>query len=265
MEQPHRGGSLTPAESRFSPRNDRLTRREQKAKVGRMRSSPAAVDDLLHALRASLPAELAERLRAGAAPDEASALPRLATGIAALDALLGGGFPRGRVSEITGPLSSGRTAIAHALLAAATRNGEIAAVVDAADAFDPESAAAAGVDLSRVLWARPSRAARSPALRRAPARSARLRRRGVGSGRSDRRPCRRIHLVAHEPQRDGERHGAGARRVVPRARAPSPRSASKRAPRASTSRRAPPGSQRSTRASCRCARGSAESAGARRS
>ena len=122
-----------------------------------MPSSPAAVDDLLHALRASLPAELGERLRAGAAPSDASNLPRLATGIAALDALLGGGFPRGRVSEITGPLSSGRTALAHALVAAATRNGEIAAVVDAADAFDPESAAAAGIDLSRVLWARPSR------------------------------------------------------------------------------------------------------------
>lgn len=122
-----------------------------------MPSSPAAVDDLLHALRASLPAELSERLRAGAAPNEAPALPRLATGIASLDALLGGGFPRGRVSEITGPLSSGRTALAFALVAAATRNGEIAAVVDATDAFDPESAAAAGVDLSRVLWARPSR------------------------------------------------------------------------------------------------------------
>jgi RecA/RadA recombinase len=122
-----------------------------------MPSSPAAVDDLLHTLRASLPAELAERLRAGAAPSDAPALPRLATGIASIDALLGGGFPRGRVSEITGPLSSGRTALAHALVAAATRNGEIAAVVDAADAFDPESAAAAGIDLSRVLWARPSR------------------------------------------------------------------------------------------------------------
>lgn len=122
-----------------------------------MPSSPAVVEDLLHALRASLPAELAERLRAGAAPNEAPALPRLATGIASLDALLGGGFPRGRVSEITGPLSSGRTALAFALVAAATRNGEIAAVVDATDAFDPESAAAAGVDLSRVLWARPSR------------------------------------------------------------------------------------------------------------
>ncbi len=120
-------------------------------------SENGSVQDLLHALRGSLPAELAERLRTGAAPDEASTLPRLATGIAAVDALLGGGFPRGRVTEITGPLSSGRTSLALALLAAATRAGEIAAVVDAADAFDPASAAAAGVDLSRVLWARPPR------------------------------------------------------------------------------------------------------------
>jgi hypothetical protein len=120
-------------------------------------SENGSVQDLLHTLRGSLPAELAERLRTGAAPNEASTLPRLATGIAAVDALLGGGFPRGRVTEITGPLSSGRTSLALALLAAATRAGEIAAVVDAADAFDPASAAAAGADLSRVLWARPPR------------------------------------------------------------------------------------------------------------
>jgi RecA/RadA recombinase len=120
-------------------------------------SETGSVDDLLRTLRASLPAALAERVRTGAAPNDASALPRLATGIAALDALLGGGFPRGRVSEITGPLSSGRTALALALVAAATRNGEIAAVVEASDAFDPEAAAAAGIDLARVLWARPPR------------------------------------------------------------------------------------------------------------
>jgi hypothetical protein len=111
----------------------------------------------LRALHDTLPAELAERLRTGAAPNETSALPRLATGITAVDVLLGGGFPRGRVTEITGPLSSGRTSLALAVVAAATRAGEIAAVVDAADAFDPASAAAAGIDLSRVLWARPSR------------------------------------------------------------------------------------------------------------
>ncbi len=122
-----------------------------------VRRETRSVEDLLRTLRDTLPAELAERLHTGAAPSETSALPRLATGIAAVDALLGGGFPRGRVTEITGPLSSGRTSLALAVVAAATRAGEIAAVVDGADAFDPASAAAAGIDLARVLWARPSR------------------------------------------------------------------------------------------------------------
>jgi hypothetical protein len=81
---------------------------------------------------------------------------RLACGIAAIDALVAGGFPRGRLSEIAGPLSSGRTSVTLALLARTTRAGEVAAVVDAADAFDPASAEAAGVVLERVLWARPT-------------------------------------------------------------------------------------------------------------
>jgi hypothetical protein len=65
------------------------------------------------------------------------------------------------LSEISGPLSSGRTSLALALLARATRAGGIAAVVDAADAFDPPSAEAAGVALERVLWVR------APSLREA--------------------------------------------------------------------------------------------------
>ena len=77
------------------------------------------------------------------------------TGLAEVDRLLGGGFPRGRLSEITGPPSSGRTSLALALLTATTREGHLAAVLDGADAFDPASADAAGVVLERVLWARP--------------------------------------------------------------------------------------------------------------
>jgi hypothetical protein len=97
--------------------------------------------------------ELAADVRAGGAPELASA--RLATGLPALDRLLGGGFPRGRLVEIAGPLSAGRTSLALALLAEATRRGALVSVIDAADAFDPSSAHAAGVDLARVLWARP--------------------------------------------------------------------------------------------------------------
>jgi hypothetical protein len=83
---------------------------------------------------------------------------RRPTGLPALDALTGGGFPAGRLCEIAGPASSGRTSIALALLAEATRAGEWTALVDAADALDPESAQAAGVALERVLWVRPPHA-----------------------------------------------------------------------------------------------------------
>lgn len=63
-------------------------------------------------------------------------------------------FPRGRISEITGPRSGGRTSLLHALLAASTGRGEFAALVDPGNAFDPCSAAAVGVDLSRLVWVR---------------------------------------------------------------------------------------------------------------
>jgi len=75
-----------------------------------------------------------------------------ATGVAPLDTLLGGGFPRGRISEIVGPRSSGRTRLLLASLAQATARGALVALVDVADGLDPRSAAAAGVDLRRLLW-----------------------------------------------------------------------------------------------------------------
>ena len=62
--------------------------------------------------------------------------------------------PRGALTEIAGPGSSGRTAILHALLAAASANQEFCALIDAEDTFDPASAVEAGVGLSQVLWVR---------------------------------------------------------------------------------------------------------------
>jgi hypothetical protein len=81
---------------------------------------------------------------------------RLPVGIPGVDRLLGGGLPIGALSEVTGSISSGRTSLALALLAATTARGELAAWVDAADAFDPPSARGQGVDLDRVLWVRAS-------------------------------------------------------------------------------------------------------------
>jgi recA bacterial DNA recombination protein len=76
------------------------------------------------------------------------------TGVAALDATLRGGLPRGQLSEIDGPRSSGRTTLLLHLIATAIDRGEIAALVDTLDRFDVASANAAGVDLDRLLWVR---------------------------------------------------------------------------------------------------------------
>jgi len=75
------------------------------------------------------------------------------SGISALDALTGG-LPRGCLTEICGPASSGRTTVLLAALAAATNRREFCVVVDASDALDPHSAATAGVELDRLLWVR---------------------------------------------------------------------------------------------------------------
>jgi recA bacterial DNA recombination protein len=77
-----------------------------------------------------------------------------ATGITAFDAIIGGGFPRGQLSEITGARSSGRASLIVRMLAAAAARGELTALVDALDMFDVASAAAAEVDLDRLLWIR---------------------------------------------------------------------------------------------------------------
>src|SRR5262252_1771371 len=77
-----------------------------------------------------------------------------ASGIAELDAVLCGGFPRGSLVELCGPASSGRTSLAFSLLAQATERQETCAFVDVSDSLDPISLAAAGVELPRLLWIR---------------------------------------------------------------------------------------------------------------
>ena len=76
------------------------------------------------------------------------------TGVPAMDARLGGGLPRGHLSEIVGPRSSGRTSLLTQVIAAATSRGELVALIDALDMLDVASLAAAGVDISRLLWIR---------------------------------------------------------------------------------------------------------------
>ncbi len=76
------------------------------------------------------------------------------TDLPPLDARLEGGFPRGQLSELVGPRSSGRTSLLLRTLAAATARGELVALVDALDRLDVASADAAGIDLDRLLWIR---------------------------------------------------------------------------------------------------------------
>lgn len=89
----------------------------------------------------------ASRLEVRAAPEMVS------SGIPQLDALTGG-FPRGCLTEICGTASSGRTSVLLSALAHATQRGEVCALVDASDTFDPVSAAAAGMEMNRLLWVR---------------------------------------------------------------------------------------------------------------
>ncbi|MGI8782110.1 MAG: hypothetical protein ACR2L2_00460 [Acidobacteriota bacterium] len=71
-----------------------------------------------------------------------------------LDEFLQRGLLRGRLTQLCGPASSGRTSLMLALLAGATRRGEAVAVIDSSAALDPTSAEGAGIELTRLLWVR---------------------------------------------------------------------------------------------------------------
>jgi recombination protein RecA len=106
------------------------------------------------AIRFQIEAALAHSIPSALSPRPRIVRPVAPTGIAALDELLDGGLPLGAIVELTGPECSGRSAVALSFVRCLTRAGSVCAWVDVSDAFDPESAAAAGVDLSRLLWVR---------------------------------------------------------------------------------------------------------------
>lgn len=87
---------------------------------------------------------------------------RLSSGLAPLDDLIDGGVPRGRISEITGRAGSGKTSLAASFAKSATHRGEVSAWLDGSGTFDPESMAAAGVELGRMLWASMTTTTRMP-------------------------------------------------------------------------------------------------------
>jgi recombination protein RecA len=93
-------------------------------------------------------------IRLGAQP--AQAVPSISTGSISVDAALGvGGFPRGRISEIFGPESSGKTTLALQVVAEAQKAGGMAAYVDVEHALDPGYARKLGVDIDNLLVSQP--------------------------------------------------------------------------------------------------------------
>lgn len=78
----------------------------------------------------------------------------ISCGIPQIDSFIFGGFPRGAITEVFGPASSGRTSFMLSALAQATKHEEVCALVDTNNVFDPESATRAEINCERLLWIR---------------------------------------------------------------------------------------------------------------
>jgi recombination protein RecA len=105
-------------------------------------------------IRLQVEAALARKIPSALTPVQKAIRPVAPTGVSEVDALLEGGLPVGAITEMVGAESSGRTSLALSFLASTTRTGSVGAWIDVLNTLDPESAAAAGVDLSRMLWVR---------------------------------------------------------------------------------------------------------------
>ncbi len=105
-------------------------------------------------IRHQIEAALAHRIPSALTPIARTIRPIAATGIRNVDELLDGGLPLGAITEIVGPECSGRTSLALSFVARMTQAGKVCAWIDVSNALHPESAAALGVDLDRLLWVR---------------------------------------------------------------------------------------------------------------
>jgi recombination protein RecA len=108
---------------------------------------------LATSLRSRFELELRGRVESPFTYRDRNVFEVLSTGIPEIDVSLGG-LPRGAVTEICGPPCSGRTSVLVSTLAARTAEGEVCALVDARDSFDPYLASVAGVQLEKLLWVR---------------------------------------------------------------------------------------------------------------
>ena len=107
----------------------------------------------LATLRSKIELDLRGRVAAPFNYRDRNVFEVVSTGIPEIDAAVGG-LPRGAMTEICGPPCSGRTSLLISALASRTAEGEVCALVDARDSFDPYMASAAGVALKQLLWVR---------------------------------------------------------------------------------------------------------------
>ena len=107
----------------------------------------------LATLRSKIEADLRGRVASPFVYRDRNTFDLVSTGIPEMDALLGG-LPRGSLTEICGAPCSGRTSLLLSALAARTAAGEVCALVDALDSFDPLTGNAAGIALDKLLWVR---------------------------------------------------------------------------------------------------------------
>jgi RecA/RadA recombinase len=105
-------------------------------------------------IRLQIETALAHRIPYALTPAQRVIRPVVPTGVAPVDELLDGGLPVGAITEMTGPECSGRTSLTFSFLARLTHAGCVCAWIDVSDTVHAESAAAAGIDLARLLWVR---------------------------------------------------------------------------------------------------------------
>jgi len=128
----------------------------KKEKVEIMTDDPANKLKALQAAMAKIEKDFGKGAIMKLGDDSIQEIEVIPTGSISLNAALGvGGYPRGRVVEIYGPESSGKTTLAIHAIAEAQKNGGIAAIIDAEHAFDRFYAQKLGVDVNNLLIAQP--------------------------------------------------------------------------------------------------------------
>ena len=142
------------AMSKKTTKNDEAV--EESGAVGKMKSVLEENVNLRTALR-QIEKQFGEGAIMPLGADRRGPIPGIPTGSLSLDIALGGqGIPRGRIIEIFGPESSGKTTLALHVAAQAQKTGGIAAIIDAEHAFDPIWAKKLGVELDTLLVSQPT-------------------------------------------------------------------------------------------------------------